>query len=251
MTDWRQYQGAFTARIRDPDRQDRPSGVPARRMRVYERLVYANLEGFLLAAFPVSRRILGARRWHRLVRAFLQQHACRTPLFRQIPEEFLQYLRAMQPWPGELPPFLPELAHYEWVELALDTSDQDNGLPRHDPQGDPCVGRPLVNPVLQLLAYRWPVHRLSPRFQPAAPPADATFLVVWRNQELAIRFSLLSPAAARLLELLQARPDFSGGLALDTLAQILAHPDPVALGRYGRTLLMDWHRDGILLGTRS
>lgn len=254
MTNFQDFQHAFAARIRDPRQQPRPAGVGARSMGIYEKLVYANLEGFLATAFPVSRRILGVRRWQRLVRDFLREHPCQTPYFRQIPEEFLHYLQHLQQgqgWPQELPAFLPELAHYEWVELALDTSDQDRELPAHDPLGDLLVERPLVNPVMQLLAYRWPVHRLSPRCKPATPPTEATFLVVWRNRALRIRFSLLTPAAARLLDLLQDRPELSGGLALETLARTLAHPDPVVLGRYGLALLEDWRRDDILLGTRS
>ena len=86
------YQYAFTAHIRDPRNNPRPAGVPARRMKVYNELLYNNLEGFLLACFPVSRRILGKARWGRLVRAFFAGHRCRTPFFRQIPEELVQWL---------------------------------------------------------------------------------------------------------------------------------------------------------------
>lgn len=250
MTNFQDYQRAFAARIRDPGQQPRPAGVPARAMAIYEKLVYANLAGFLATAFPVSRRILGVRRWQRLLRAFLREHVCQTPYFHRIPEEFLRYLQDLPAWPAELPPFLPELAHYEWVELALDTSDQDRDLPAHDPLGELLGAPPLVNPVLQLLAYRWPVHRLSPRFRPATPPGEATFLVVWRNRQLAIRFSLLTPAAAHLLDLLQTRPTPSGQQALAALARTLHHPDPAALGRYGLDLLEEWRRQDILLGTR-
>jgi hypothetical protein len=63
-------------------------------MKVYNELLYNNLEGFLLACFPVCRKILGKRRWDRLARAFFRDHACHTPYFRQIPEEFLKYLQA-------------------------------------------------------------------------------------------------------------------------------------------------------------
>ena len=45
---FQQYQYAFTAHIRDPRRNPRPAGVPARRMRVYNQLLYNNLESFLL-----------------------------------------------------------------------------------------------------------------------------------------------------------------------------------------------------------
>lgn len=249
--EFQHYQRAFTARIRDPKAHGRPPGASAQRMKVYEALLYNNLEGFLLACFPVCRKILGARRWARLVRTFLRDHASHTPYFRQIPEEFLIYLQDEWAPPEDFPPFLPELAHYEWVELELDTSDLDKVLPAHDPDGDPLAGRPLVNPVLRVLAYRWPVQRLSPRFRPAEPPPEPTFLVAWRDRDLAVRFSLLTPATARLLSLLQEHPGLTGEALIQRLGSELRHPDPAALRRYGQVLLRDWCRDGILLGTRS
>lgn len=246
--DFQHYQRAFTARIRDPGANPRPEGATARRMKVYETLLYNNLNGFLLACFPVCRRILGARRWQRLIRAFFRDHACHTPYFRQIPEEFLKYLQDAWERPEDYPPFLPELAHYEWVELELDTSDKDRALPPHDPAGDLMAGRPLVNPVLRVLAYRWPVQRLSPRYKPAEPPGAPTFLVAWRDSALAVRFSLLSPAAARFLALLQEAPELTGAAALGRLAEELRHPAPAALTLFGQGLMEGWRVEGILLG---
>lgn len=147
------YQKAFSAHIRDPRGAPRPGAVPARRMRVYNELLFNNIEGFLLACFPVCRQVLGQRRWTRLVRAFFRDHACVTPYFRRIPEEFLGYLESTSPRTEDCPDFLPELAHYEWVELDLDTSDRDADPPAHDPEGDLSTGRPLPNPVMRVLAY--------------------------------------------------------------------------------------------------
>ena len=54
------------------------------------------------------------------MRAFYRDHRCQTPLFPEIAREFLRFLeaRAIRRTPRR-PPFLRELAHYEWVELAL------------------------------------------------------------------------------------------------------------------------------------
>jgi hypothetical protein len=248
--EFQHYQRVFTARIRDPGAHPRPPGATARRMKVYEQLLYNNLEGFLLACFPVSRRILGARRWKRLVQAFFREHASHAPYFRQIPEEFLKYLQDEWDRPADFPPFLPELAHYEWVELELDTSNRDKDLPAHDPEGDLLAGRPLLNPVLQVLAYRWPVHRLSPRFRPDEPPPQPTFLVAWRDGDLAVRFSLLTPATARFLTLLQDHLGLTGREFLRRLASELKHPTPAALEAFGHHLLQDWRAEGIVLGVR-
>lgn len=243
------YQRAFTAHIRDPRRAARPGGVPARRMRVYTELLYNNLEGFLLACFPVCRKILGKRRWARLVRAFFRDHACHSPYFRQIPEEFLKYLQE-EGLPGpEYPAFLPELAHYEWVELELDTSDQDRVLPAHVADGDLMAGQPLLNPVSRVLAYRWPVHRLSPRYRPAVPPAQPTFTLAFRDAGQQVRFILLNPAAARLLALLQEATGLTGAAAVARVEDELGLAAGSLAGP-GASLLGELRAQGAVLGVR-
>lgn len=243
------FQRDFARHIRDPRAAPRPEGVPARRMRIYNELLYANVEGFLLACFPVCRRILGRRRWGRLVRAFFRDHACRTPFFRQIPEEFLRYLQDEWQACADDPDFLPELAHYEWVELALDTSDQDESVPPHDPAGDLLEGRPLLNPVSRVLAYRYPVHRLSPRYRPTEPPPQYTFILAFRDAELRVRFLLINPLTARLLTLIGEAPGLSGRELLCRLAGELGET-PDALMVHGRALLEDLRAQGALLGVR-
>jgi hypothetical protein len=248
--DFQQYQREFTAHIRDPQGVTRPKGVPARRMKVYNALLYNNLEGFLLSCFPVCRKILGKRRWERLVRAFFRDHVSHTPYFRQIPEEFLKYLQEEWARPDDIPPFLPELAHYEWVELELDTSDRDAHLPAHDPAGDLLAGRPLLNPVLRVLAYRWPVHRLSPRFKPTEPPAEPTFTLAFRDAEHRVRFTLINPASARLLNLIQESPASTGGDIVTLLAQEMALAADVLRG-FALSLLQDLLAQGAVLGVRA
>jgi len=253
--DFQKYQREFAAHIRDPRHVSRPKGVPARRMKVYNDLLRNNLEGFLLSCFPVCRKILGKRRWDRLVSAFFRDHACHTPFFRQIPEEFLKYLQAESTVPEDLPAFLPELAHYEWVELELDTSDRDargagdvsNDVFAQDSTGDPLAGRLIFNPVLRVLAYRWPVHRLSPRFKPSQPPAEATFMLAFRDAEFHVRFILLNAASARLLVLLQENPDLSGHQVVNRLALELGMPsDPLV--EFARPLVQDLLVQGAFVG---
>lgn len=246
--DFQSYQRAFTARIRDPEGAPRPPGAPARRMKVYETLLFNNVEGFLLACFPVCRRILGARRWKTLVRAFFREHAAHSPYFRQIPEEFLRYVQETglpdETWPA----FLPELAHYESVELALDTAEAD--LPDVDADADLLEGAPALNPVLRLLAYRWPVHRLSPRFKPAEPPPEPTFIVAYRDADFTVRFQALNAVSARLLQILQEAPALSGARALRQLAAQRGETDAAAFVRFGARQLEAWRAEGLLLGVR-
>ena len=109
------------------------------------------------------------------------------------------------------------------------------------------VGRPLFNPVLRVLAYRWPVHRLSPRFKPDEAPQEPTFTLAFRNADLQVRFLLINAASARLLNLFQEHPELSGSEVVDVLANELSIPQETLSG-FVRALVQDLHAQGAILG---
>lgn len=244
------YQAAFAARIRDPRGAPRPPGVSAKRMRVYEELLFNNLEGFLLACYPVTRKILGARAWKRAARHFFIEHRCHSPLFRDIPKAFLDWMegRAAGLFPGL--PFLAELMHYEWLELAVGTAPEEADPDSVDPEGDLLAGRPALNPSARLACYRYAVHLISPRYKPAAADAEPGCYLLYRDAQDEVRFILLNSLSARLVMMLRDhRP--SGREALAHLTGQNA-PDQYELYlRAGRELLNNLLAQGALLGTWS
>jgi hypothetical protein len=244
--EFQRYQQAFAAHIRDPRANPRPPGVPARRMKVYTDLLYNNLEGFLLACFPVLRRVLGKRRWARLVRAFFREHRCQTPYFRQIPDEFMHFLAHERTPAADDPPWLLALAHYEWIELVLSVSNRTSAVPVNT-DGDLLGGVPLLNPVLANLRYDWPVQRIAPRRR--IQPAE-TFLLVFRDADDVVRFIEINAFTARLVTLLEAGT-LSGRDALAQLATESRHPDPARLHAAGAQLLEDLRRRGAIAGVRA
>jgi len=241
--EFQRYQLAFTAHIRDPKRHPRPAGVAARRMKIYNALLYNNIEGFLLACFPVLRQVLGARKWAKLVRAFFSTHRSRTPYFRQIPDEFVQFLQNGWTLPEGYPPYLLALAHYEWIELVLSVSN--HSLERAvDPTGDLLDGVPLLNPVLANLRYDWPVQRIAPRRK--VVPMETCLLVV-RDAEDQVQFSEINAFTARLLTLLEPGT-LTGHAALQQIADESRHPDPALILQAGAALLQDLRARGAILG---
>jgi len=243
LPEFQRYQYAFTAHIRDPRTQPRPTGVEARRMKIYSELLYNNLEGFLLACFPVLRKVLGTRKWTALVRDFFRTHRSHTPYFRQIPDEFIQFLQNEWTPPEGYPPFTLALAHYEWIELVLSVSNR--GADRaFDADGDLMDGAPLLNPVLANLRYDWPVQRIAPRRK--VLPAE-TFLLVFRDTADQVRFSQINAFTARLLTLLEPGT-LSGRAALETIAAESHHPDPALVVQAGAALLQDLRMRGAILG---
>ncbi len=204
-----EQQRAFAAHLRDPDRVPAPADIEPRRMAIYRELFFNNVVDLLGGAFPVARRILGTDRWRRLVRDFYAGHHAHTPYFLELPREFADWLRARETRVGEEPAFLDELAHYEWVELALSISEvvpPAAVAPCLSPLDQPLAVSPLAWP----LAYRWPVHRLSPEYQPAEPPALPTFLVVYRDAEDTVQFLEIGAETARLLDVLEQTPGLTG-----------------------------------------
>lgn len=241
------YQFAFTAHIRDPKHVTRPQGVPARGMKAYKELLYANVESLLLNCFPVLRKVLGQKKWAKLVRAFIAEHRSHTPYFRQVPDEFMQFLQNKWMPNDSYPDYLVELAHYEWIELVLSVSNRDEETPAFDTSGDLIEGRPLLNPVLANLAYRYPVHRIKPRTKITETP---TYLLVFRDSNMKVRFMEQSSVSARLLALLEPGK-LTGRQAVEQLIAETGHQKPAQMIDFARGFLEELRKAGAVLGTRT
>ena len=244
-----QVQTQLAAHIRDPEREPGPAGIEDRRLKIYRDLVYQNIESFVSGGFPVLRSLFDDDAWHGMVRDFLVTHRCHTPYFLEISQEFLLYLQQTHEARAGDPPFMLELAHYEWVELGLDVADEDPNALEFDRDGDLLTGMPLVSPLAWSLAYQFPVHRIGPDFQPQQPGEQPTYLIVYRDRGDKLGFMEANAVTARLLELLQGAAVHSGREALEQLAAELKHPDPEQLVDFGLGLLEQLRAVDIILGT--
>lgn len=246
----RRQQYEFAAHLRDPEQAQAPPGIEDRRLAIYRELFYNSLEGLLVSNYPVIRRLYGDRDWHRLVRAFYREHRCSTPLFPEIGREFLRYLEARQQRGEADPPWLLELAHYEWIELALSLDETELADIACDPGGDLLASVPLASPLAWPLAYRFPVHRLRPDFLPEAPPPEPTFLLVVRGRDDAVRFKAIGAPGFRLMQVLQENRSLSGLAILEGLAAEAAAADPAAFIADAGRLLHQLREREAVLGTR-
>jgi uncharacterized protein len=246
----RRAQFEFAAHIRDPGRAPAPEGVEDRRMAIYRELFFNNVRDLLGRGFPVLRKLLGEPGWERMIRDWLVSHRAQSPLFLELPREFLQYLLDEREDRSGDPPFVAELAHYEWVELALSIDEREPELPGVDPGGNLLEGVPVLSPLAWPLVYAWPVHRISPEFQPQDPPAEPTRLVVVRDRRDRVGFLEINLVTARLLELLSpdASPARTGRECLLKIAEELGHPDPAVVVSAGAAILEDLHRRDVVLG---
>ena len=245
---FQQVQLAFAAHIRDPENHPAPADVQPARMQIYRELFFNNVESFIAAGFPVLRAILDDNHWQALIQDFFARHRSQTPYFSGIPEEFLAYLQDERGVRAEDPSFLLELAHYEWVEMALAIADGEPPTAGTALFDDPLAQTIVLSELAWPLAYRFPVHQIGRSFQPTEPPAEPTCLAVYRDREDQVRFLELNPVTYRLLQILQ---EHGPCLAMDCLNQInqeLAHSNPDAVLAHGAGILRELAQRG-LIGT--
>lgn len=237
---FQQLQMQFAQHIRNPQLPYAPKqevAIEPRRLNAYQELFFNNINGFFSNLFPVCKQILGETRWMDLMREYLMKHQARTPLFHEMGEEFIIFLNEEYEPLETDPEFLLELAHYEWMELAVAVSPDEgfgfsvNGEPITPVE--PIDANALdfiyeLSPVAWPLAYQWPVHLLSVDNQPTEPGNEngaITTLMVYRNVDDSVGFMELTPLLFQWLLALEegAETQQTAGEALHELTAELGY----------------------------
>jgi uncharacterized protein len=220
-------QHEFTQYIRDPATNPAPADVKPERMAMYRKLIFNNIESFLAGNFPVIRKILDDAQWLELAQDFFLKHTCKTPYFSEIAEEFLDYLENERANPDDLP-FLLELAHYEWVEMALSIAKED--INPHQQIIDNLLHQTItLSPLAWPLLYQFPVQNIAPDYLPLMPPEQPTCLLAYRGTDDEVKFIEINPMTYRLLEIIQELGQIKTEDCLKQLAVESQHPNPEAI----------------------
>ncbi len=240
--DFRDTQAQFANYIRDPANNPAPADIETRRMTIYQELFYNNIQGFIANGFPVIRKLMDDDSWHAMIRDFMIKHKSKTPLFHEIAREFLSYLENERDTNND-PPFFYELAHYEWVELALSVSTEEIPAEPANP-GDIMAAKLDTSPLARLLQYQYPVHQISPEFQPGSPAKSAVHLLVYRAVDDSIVFLEFNPVSARLFGLISE--GLTGQKAAEQIVTELQHPNAEVVIKGAKNLLQDWFNRRII-----
>jgi hypothetical protein len=248
LADFQQVQASFTAHIRDPKHQAIPAGVEPRRMKIYTELFFNNISDLLANGFPIIKSLFSEAHWNQIIRHFMVEHQCSTPYFLELGQEFIAWLEGQMP-KGELPLFLYELAHYEWVEVGLDIEEAQPDWGNIDTNGNLLDAVPALSPVAWSLGYSYPVHQIGPNFQPEQPAAEPTYVVVYRDRLDKVCFMQSNAATAAMLEVIAQNNEITGRQILTDLAAKMAHPKPAQLTIAGLEILTSLQKFGIILGT--
>lgn len=246
-------QTRFAAHIRDPERHLPPPDIENRRMAIYNELFFNSISSMLAGTFPVIHELLSESQWRTLVRAFYRSGANKTPYFPEIPRDFVRWLNSDNPLSDK--PFLPELAHYEWLELAvqIDKTPPPASQPLPADRAALLDGSPQPSPWVRLGSYRFPVHRIQRTYQPCKPNGKHHFFLIYRQHEdsqESVRFLNINAVAAMLFALIKDNPQVALSRLLAKLGQQIGHQQPTVLQDAAIGLIQDWYQRGILAGYR-
>ncbi len=241
----------FAAHIRDPENIPAPANIEDRRIGIYRDLFFNNIQGFLSNTFPVLKSLYDEDSWLELVRSFYALHRCQSPYFLEISREFLDYLQSEHRMREVDPPFLFELAHYEWIELALSISQQEPDMEQIDVESSLLNGHPVMSPLALLLTYAWPVHQIKPEFQPEQPAEHPVCIIVYRDSDDEVQFTEINLVTAKLLQQLEMDKDASSADVLNEIAAELGHENPQTILQSGLEILQSLKQKGIILGTAA
>ena len=245
-SDFKQIQHQFAGHIRTRGDAEAPAGIPEHRLEVYRELFFNNVKGFLDGTFPVCTEVLGAERWGALADAFFRNHRCETPYFAEICQEFLTFLEQGYESQELDPAWLYELAHYEWLELAVDIAESDQL--ECDPEGDVIDGIPVLAPATEAFLYQYPVHAIS--VDNPAPSQEPTAIIVYRGVDEEVRFIHTNPITLALLGLLKEQP-LTGRQAVYALLEAQGMEPVEAAVNGGLAILQQWKQQGLVLGVAT
>lgn len=254
---FQRYQYEFTQYLRNPRAFRPPPGVATAHIGIYADLLRNKIEDGLLSCFPITRALLGKRHWNGLLKQFIAQHRCLSPLYRQIPDEFIVFLQHERVAPSD-PPFLGELAHFEWIELVLSIAQEQEQAVEND--GNLLENPIVLAPVHTLLRYAYPVHRIAPgqhdwrkwkawrRGLQQEQMSEASFVFGFRDADDHVRFIEINALTARLIELLEDGV-LSGKQALLCVATEMQSPNPDVIVSFGLDIFRQLRQQGGIAGT--
>jgi hypothetical protein len=237
-------QCAFASYIRNPKTCAIPDDVNAERIAVYSELFFNNIDGFLASCFPVLKTLLDDNQWRQLTRDFFATHHCKTPYFSEIAQEFLEYLQNERDTSDDYP-FINELAHYEWVEMALSIATDELII---NNTIDNLINKRLsMSSLAWVLAYQYPVHKISPDYIPHNPPTELTFLIVHRDSDDNVHFFTITALTYRLLSLIEEQAGLTTQDYLIQLTQEIGQANAELIISNGLQILSDLARKNIIV----
>lgn len=215
-----------------------PRRTDAERLGIYERFCrlhrFEAVDGVYAHCRGAVRRLLGEGAWAEIVEAYYRAHPMKSFELNANGAALPAFLQAEAGRLG-LPPFLPELADFEWWEWQAQVAE-DAPEDRAPDSGPLRLGATVELRSYQHDLVSW-LDEAGPEERAPAPEAEETLVLFWRDRALAPRRE-----RASALELLVLRAVHEGGGVEALLAAGGLPPANVA------ETVADLRQAGILLG---
>jgi hypothetical protein len=244
LNDFRQFQFALARHLRDPLGVSAPVGVSLADAAACTQDMVTHVSEVLVPAFPVTCALLGDEMWEHAVRLFLRDAQPHTPWASTTQRAFVDHV-CENPDMQRLPAWLQDLAHFEWLQNAVNTTPVS--WPACDAAADVMHHAVVLNPTHVEAAYEWPVHSIDTDHQP--DDMQSTYVSMLRDKDDTLHVLESSVFRGQLIDLL--RDGQSGEQAFMVLAMWLSHPEPEAFVREGAEVMAQLQREGIVLGARA
>lgn len=123
----------------------------------YRRLVYNAIKDTLKTAYPLTRKLIGSKRWKKAVAHFFENHKCETPQIWKLPLEFCNYYSENNlPFKKEFL-FIKELLYYEWLEIEVFMME-DLLIEKFEIENHADNAVLIPNPEVKILPLQYPIH---------------------------------------------------------------------------------------------
>ena len=226
------------------------TGVKAKNLPHYRRLIRNIFDDTLSTAYPITGKLLSDAEWEGLVDDFMRDYSPSSPQVWQMPRELWEYVSDFSHPLGSRYPFLTDLLWFEWLEIELYMMEDVKVGFRNE--GNLKNEKLVLNPEHKIVRFEWPVFLKSPE-RIEDDDKGYYFLVIFRHPEnKSVRFIHVSPVLARLMELLSERPktleELMADLSIDLKAAISneqqSHVEIFLSGLFEKGLLLGFADSG-------
>ena len=196
----KEYQSSLAKYCRTGEYETIP-GVNEKNVKQYRRLIFNIIKGSLESAYPLSFEFLDTKIWDDVVSRFFSDYPCQSPQVWYMPKEFYKYIEKSEKELTDSFPLLLSLLWFEWLEIEMYMME-DIAL-NHQEEGDINIDKLVLNPELKIIHLDYPVH-IKNASEISSEDRGDYFVSLHRNPVTgSIRFTDLSKAYVRLLEILK------------------------------------------------
>jgi hypothetical protein len=232
------------------------SHLDVQKVDLYANLIRYGLMELMSSVYPACEKLLGEETFTQTVDKYISamppDHYRLNLVARRFPEYLLKHEHEL----NERYPFLFELTDYEWAELELLEHPADaEWLTYVAPSTvEKCqTSGPILNPVLLLRQYRFPIPQIVERLLEGADAQDllleqpACMAVFRDHRSNNTRFLQLEEVPMQLVKLLRQRECSYADLLKELVEQ---HPEsnPVTFVSDLLTLIEELQSKGLLIG---